>query len=92
MNQLNIEDIDFLIEAADAWKAKKVTQSLLSGLMLAVLVKDEDESQKAMDAATERAREIETGYSEKDVQTALVRAKLVEIKRQMIVNNHSSDH
>lgn len=81
LDELTTEDIDTLIEAADAWAVASKRDSILVGLMMGMMLRGEM-GKEAMTSAMAGEDEKERARKE---TVALIKAKLIKARDRMAI-------
>jgi len=85
MRKLTIQEIDTLIEALEAWEVGDRGGNLMSRLITHMISQDNEELGNKLNKVDEKKEkeEEEAKYNRKEVAT-LLKAKLIEMKRELV--------
>ena len=90
MVQLTPSDIDFLIEAVTAWEKSDVAEFMVTEALRSALLRGKAEYEVLAEqmSTMKRLNELEQNGKERSERAILIKAQLIQMKRDMVLNGY----
>jgi hypothetical protein len=88
--QLTPSDIDFLIEAVTAWEKSDVAEFMVTEALRSALLRGKAEYEVLAEqmSTMKRLNELEQNGKERSERAILIKAQLIQMKRDMVLNGY----